>query len=71
MAQVQDEKGLCSGYLRSERTPSCETLKKRESGREQDTKIVSKLPAKQRADLHLPLTFSFYLPLPWPDANQF
>lgn len=54
MAQVQDKKGLCSGYL-FERTSSCEVVKKTEhegdGESEPNTKIVNKLLAKRFADL--------------------
>lgn len=69
MAQVQEEKGLYSGYLRFDRTPSCEAVRKH---REQNSKVINKLPAKRPAAFILPLTYSFssYPPLPWPDANH-
>lgn len=59
MAQVQDEKELCSASLRSERTPSYETLKETyacaRAHTQQATKIVSKLPTMRLADLQPPL----------------
>lgn len=54
MACTQDEKGLCSGYVSFERTPSCE--KKRHT-LGAGTAVANKPPAKRLADLEPPPHF--------------
>lgn len=70
MAQVQVRKSCVLDYLRFERTPNCETVKKTHVRRVGCYTVANKVPGKRPATFNLRLTFSTYPLLPWPDANQ-